>query len=55
MINKKLGLLRRIKAHFPLSARLTFNNSLVLQYFDHGDIIWCDRENSTLIGDLQAL
>ena len=54
-INKKLGLLRRIKAYLPLSARLTFINSFVLQHFDHGDIIWCVRENSTLMNDLQAL
>ena len=53
-INKKLGLLRRIKAYLPLSARLTFINSFVLQHFDHGDIIWYDRENSTLMDDLQA-
>ena len=39
-INKKLGLLRRIKAYLPLSARFTFINSFVLQHFDHGDIIW---------------
>ena len=54
-INKKLGLLRRIKAYLPLSARFTFINSFVLQHFDHGDIIWCVRENSTLMDDLQAL
>ena len=54
-INKKLGLLRRIKAYLPLSARFTFINSFVLQHFDHGDIIWCVRENSTLMNDLQAL
>ena len=54
-INKKLGLLRRIKAYFPLSATFTFINSFVLQHFDHGDIIWCVRENSTLMNDLQAL
>ena len=54
-INKKLGLLRRIKAYLPLSARLIFINSFVLQHFDHGDIIWYDRENSRLMDDLQAL
>ena len=54
-INKKLGLLRRIKAYFPLSATFTFINSFVLQHFDHGNIIWCVWENSTLMNDLQAL
>ena len=54
-INEKLGRLRRIKAYLPHSARLTFNNSFVLQHFDCGEIIWRDRENSTLMDDLQAL
>ena len=51
-INKKLGLLRRIKSCLPLSARITFFNSFVLALFDYGDIIWGDRGNITLMAEL---
>ena len=54
-INKKLGLLRRIKSCLPLSARITFFNSFVLPLFDYGDIIWGDRGNTTLMAELQIL
>ena len=54
-ITKKLGLLRRIKSCLPLSARITFFNSFVLPLFDYGDIIWGDRGNTTLMGELQIL
>ena len=48
-INKKLGLLRRIRYCLPLDARLLFFNSYVLPLFDYADIVWGDRGNSTLI------
>lgn len=54
-INKKLGLLRRIKSCLPLSARITFFNSFVLPLFDYGDVIWGDRSNATLMSELQVL
>ena len=54
-INKKLGLLRRIKSCLPLSARITFFNSFVLALFDYGDIIWGDQGNITLMAELQIL
>ena len=54
-INKKLGLLRRIKPYLPLSARITFFNSFILPLFDYGDIIWGDRGNASLMAELQVL
>ena len=54
-INKKLGLLQRIKSCLPLSARITFFNSFVLPLFDYGDIIWGVRGNTTLMAELQIL
>ena len=54
-INQKLGILRRIKSCFQLSARITFLNSYVLPPFDCGDIIWGDRGNATLMAELQIL
>ena len=38
-INKKLGLLRRIKNYLPIHNRLFFN-SYILPIFDYADIIW---------------
>ena len=38
-INKKLDLLRRIKSSLPLNARLIFFNSVILPFFNYGDII----------------
>ena len=42
-INKKLGLLKRIRYCLPLDARLLFFNSYVLPLFDYSDIVWGDR------------
>jgi len=38
-----------------LQARLTLYNSLVLPLFDYGDIVWGDKNNSTLMENLQTL
>ena len=54
-INKRLGLLKRIKHLLPRFARLLYYNSLVLPLFDYGDIIWGDKNNSTLMQSLQIL
>ena len=48
-INKKLGLLKRIRYCLPLDARLLFFNSYVLPLFDYADIEWGNRGNSTLL------
>ena len=52
-INKRLGLLKRIKHLLPLYARLLYYNSLVLPLFDYGDLVWGDKNNCTLMQDLQ--
>ena len=54
-VNQRLGLLRRIKHLLPFTARLLFYNSLVLLVFDHGDLVWGDKNNVTLMNDLQVL
>ena len=54
-INKKLGLLKRIRYCLPLDARLLFFNSYVPPLFDYADIVWGDRGNSTLMLQLQSL
>ena len=52
--NQRLGLLKRIKHLLPFDARQTLYNSLVLPLFDYGDIIWGDKNNVTLMNDLQV-
>ena len=54
-INQRLGLFRRIKYVLPHQARLSFYHSLVLPLFDYADIIWGDKDNTTLMENLQIL
>ena len=54
-INQRLGLLRRIKHLLPFKSRLLFFNSLVLPLFDYADVVWGDKNNATLMGNLQIL
>ncbi len=54
-INQRIGLLRRIKAFIPLKTRLIIYNALILPLFDYGDIIWGDKNNSSLMNQLQVL
>ena len=54
-INQRMGLLRRIKTFIPLKTRLIIYNALILPLFDYGDIIWGDKNNSSLMDQLQIL
>ena len=54
-INKKLGLLRRIKSYIPLNARSSFFNSFILPLFYYGNIIWGGGGNFSLMSDLKVL
>ena len=54
-VNKNLGLLRRIKYYLPYDARLLFYNSLVLPIFDYADLVWGDKDNVSLMKELQIL
>ena len=54
-INQCIGLLRRVKAFPSVKDRLTLYNSLILPLFDYADIIWGDKNNSTLMDQLQIL
>ena len=54
-INKNLGLLRRIKNYLPYNIRLVFYNSLVLPIFDSADLVWGDKDNVSLMKELQIL
>ena len=52
-INKNLDLLRRIKYYLPYGARLLFHNSLVLPIFDYANLVWDDKDNVSLMKELQ--
>ena len=54
-INQRLGLLKRIKHLLPFEARMLFYNGLVLPLFDYADIVWGDKNNSTLMNNIQIL
>ena len=51
--NQRLGLVRRIKHLLPLHARLKLYHSLILPLFDYGGIFGGDKNNATLMNDLQ--
>ena len=54
-INQRIGLLRRVKAFLPTKARLTVCNALILPLFDYAYIIWGDKNNLSLMDQLQIL
>ena len=54
-INQRIGLLRRVKMFIPLKARLTIYNALILPLFDYADIVWGDKNNTSLMDQLQIL
>ena len=54
-VNQRLGLLRRIKHLLPFQARLLFYNSVVLPIFDYADLVWGDKNNATIMNDLQIM
>ena len=54
-VNQRLGLSRRIKHLLPFIARLLFYNNLVLPLFYYGDLVCGDKNNVTLMNDIQVL
>ena len=54
-VNQRLALLRRIKHLLPFTSRLLFYKSLVLPVFDYDDLVRGDKNNVTLMNDLQVL
>ena len=54
-VNQRIGLLNRIKHLLPLDARVALYNALIRPLFDFADTILGDRDNITLMHDLQVL
>ena len=54
-VNQRIGLLNRIKHLLSLHARVALYSALIRPLFDFADTIWGDRDNITLMHDLQVL
>ena len=54
-VNQRIGLLNCIKHLLPLNARVALYNVLKRPLFDFTDTNWGDRDNITLMHDLQVL
>ena len=54
-IKQRIGLPRKIKTFISLKTRLIIYNALILPLFDYGDIIWGDKNNFSLMDQLQIL
>ena len=54
-VNQRIDLLNRMKHPLPLDARVALYNALIRLLFDFADTIWGDRDNITLMHDLQVL
>ena len=54
-INQRIGIIRRIRNLLPLQARVALYNALILRLFDNGDVIWGNKNNDTIMSELQIL
>ena len=54
-INQRIGLIRRIRNLLLLQARVALYNALILPLFDYRDVIWGDKNNDTIMSELQIL
>ena len=54
-INQRIALLRRIKYLLPIEIRRTLYMALVAPLFDYADVVWGDKNNETLMNNLQLL
>ena len=48
-------MIKRIRHLLPLHAKLILYNCLIIPLFDYGDTVWGDKNNDTLMGQLQVL
>ena len=52
-IRKQISILSRIKYMLPLSARLTFYNTMIKPIFEYNSIVWGDKRNTVHMDTLQ--
>lgn len=54
-ISQRLGMLRRIKHLLPQETRKLMVNTLVMPLMDYADVVWGDRNNVSLMQQIQVL
>ena len=54
-INQRIGMIQRKRHLLPLHAKLTLYNCLIIPLFDYADTVWGDKNNDTLVGQVQGL
>ena len=54
-VNKRIGVLRRIKHRLDMGTRCVLYTSLILPLFHYADTIWGDKNNTLLMDFLQSL
>ena len=54
-IRKRIAILNRIKSLLPLSARITYYNTLIRPIFDYNSVVCGDKRNSVQMDLLQVL
>ena len=54
-MNQRIGLLQRVKPLLTLDVRITLYNTLISPLFDYANVIWGDKDNTTLMSDLQIM
>ena len=52
-IRKRISILSRIKYMLPVSARLTFYNTMIKPIFEYNSIVWGDKRNTVHMDTLQ--
>jgi hypothetical protein len=52
---KSINQSQSIKTRIPFKTRIIVYNALILPLLDYGDIIWGDKNNSSLMDQLQVL
>ena len=48
-------MLKRVRFFLPKKELTPLYNSIIFPLFDFADVIWCDKNNKGLMGDLQIL
>ena len=54
-VSQRLGLLQRIKCLLPRETRELFVKTMILPILDYADVVWGDKSNVTLMGNIQLL
>ena len=54
-VNRRIGVLKQVRHILPKQELVALYNSIVLPLMDYGDLVWGDKNNKTLMMDLQIM